>query len=69
MIAHKYKVGQRVHVIPGNMRMASSGEYKVLSLLPPTEGQNQYRVRSAAEVYDRVVKEIDLAAATVLPGF
>ncbi len=60
MAAHKFKVGQRVTLIPGFGRMSGSGDYKILMLLPATEGQNQYRVKSAAETFERVVKEMDL---------
>ena len=60
MAAHKFKVGQKVSLLPGHMRMPSAGEYKILMLLPPTEGQNQYRVKGLAELFERVVKESDL---------
>lgn len=57
MAAHKFKVGQRVGLLPGHMRMPGSGEYKILTLLPPTEGENQYRIKGASELFERVVKE------------
>lgn len=60
MATHKFKVGQTVRLIPGHMRMPGGGDYKIIMLLPPTDGQNQYRVKSRSEAFERVVKETDL---------
>jgi hypothetical protein len=60
MATHRFKVGQKVSLIPGHRRMSSSGDYKIIQLLPPAEGQFQYRVKGTAEVFERVVKESDL---------
>lgn len=60
MAAHKFKIGQKVSIIPGNMRMRAVGEFKVLKLLPASDGQNQYRVKGTAEQFERVVKEFDI---------
>lgn len=60
MAEHRFKVGQQVRIIPGSMHMSGNGDYKILMLLPPAEGQNQYRVKSVTELFERVVKEGDL---------
>jgi hypothetical protein len=60
MAVHRFKVGQRVGLFPRNMQMPGAGEYKIMMLLPPTEGENQYRVKGSAEPFERVVKESDL---------
>jgi hypothetical protein len=59
-VHHKFKVGQRVGLLPRQMRMPGSGDYKIITLMPPTEGENQYRVKGTSEPFERVVKESDL---------
>jgi hypothetical protein len=62
MSSHKYKIGQVVHFMPGRSSMsATSREYKVTRLLPPENGQNQYRIKGISETFERVAKESDLA--------
>jgi len=60
---HKYKVGQAVDYSPGRWgHPASSREYEVLRLLPFEGGDLMYRIKSAAETFERVAKESELAA-------
>ncbi len=62
MALHKYKLGQTVQFIPGRSSMsATSREYKVTRLLPPENGQNQYRIKGISETFERVAKESDLS--------
>lgn len=62
MTAHKFKVGQTVIYTPGRMSMTASGAgYKVVRLMPAAEGQNQYRIKSSSENFERVAKEGDLS--------
>jgi hypothetical protein len=60
---HKYKIGQRVNFTPSKTTLtASNREYKVIRLLPALQGQNQYRIKSIAEDFERMVIEDELAA-------
>ena len=38
------------------------GVFKIMQLLPPQGDDYQYRIKSAEEPYDRVVKEHELAS-------
>ena len=40
---------------------ASILEYKVLKLLPSDRGEQQYRIKSIAELYERIAKESELS--------
>lgn len=61
MAAHKYKVGQSVSFAPARTSMsASSREYKIVRLLPPENGQPQYRIKGISEVYERTAFETEL---------
>ena len=55
---HKYKIGQSVQFTSGPFgRGAATGIYKVTQLLPPEGDEYQYRIKSANEPHERVVKE------------
>jgi hypothetical protein len=59
---HKFKVGQSVHYTSGpNGRGSADGGYKVTHLLPSEGDDHQYRIKSASEPHERVVKESQLA--------
>ena len=61
MNEHKFKVGQSVSFTSGPFgRGSTSGIYKVTLLLPAEGGDYQYRIKSAAEPHERVVKESQL---------
>lgn len=60
--AHRYRVGERLHMIGGgySTQRAAAG-CKVVSLLPyEGHGALLYRVRSDAETFERIVAEADL---------
>ena len=62
MGAHKFKIGQTVHYTSGPYgRATAGGIYKVTQLLPPEGDDHQYRIKSANEPHERVVKESQLA--------
>ena len=62
MTDHKFKIGQTVHYTSGPYgRGTASGIYKIISLLPPEGDDRQYRIKSASEPHERVVKESQLA--------
>ncbi len=61
---HKFKVGQSVNYAPGPR--AFFGErrvYKITQLLPAEGDERQYRIKSAEEPYERVVKETQIKSA------
>ena len=59
---HRYKVGQLVDFTPGRSSMhASSGQYKIVQLLPIEKGAAQYRIKSTAETFERVATENQLS--------
>jgi len=62
MAAHKFKIGQSVRLRSTvEARQAAAGEYRIVRLLPQTDGNMHYRVRSSAdEQHEMVVKESEL---------
>jgi hypothetical protein len=58
---HKYKVGQSVRFTSNVLRrFGSSASFKVVKLLPPEGGLQQYRIKSASEPHERIAKEDEL---------
>ena len=63
MSGHKFKVGQSVLYTSGPYGRGSGGTgglYKITQLLPPEGDDRQYRIKSANEPHERVVKESQL---------
>jgi hypothetical protein len=60
----KFRCGEAVH-IGRNIRFnsAAGGEYKIMKLLPESDGEVRYRVKSVCESHERVVREDDLEKA------
>jgi hypothetical protein len=52
-----------VRLVRSSLRSAADGEFKVVRPLPDDGGETQYRIKSAREPHDRVVKESDLQTA------
>lgn len=61
MAGHRYKVGQTVTVVQRGWQGTPPGSYTVVRLLPPEAADNQYRLKSRTENYERVVRESELA--------
>jgi len=62
MSDHKFEVGQTVNYKAGPFAHASATDvYKITQLLPPYGEDQQYRIKSPNEPYERVVKESELA--------
>ena len=62
MATHLYKVGQAVRFSPGHaVSVAAAREYKVMRLLPAEYGENQYRIKSVTEIFERIARESDLS--------
>ena len=58
---HKYSIGQNVRYTAGPFsRQGTSGPFKVVKLLPPEGDEQQYRIKSAGEAFERVAKESQL---------
>jgi hypothetical protein len=57
---HKFKIGQTVQMIPANYRRGAASGYKIIQHLPDANGELHYRIRSASEPHERVVKESEL---------
>lgn len=60
MPPHRYKAGQDVHYHPPKGAMVGASKYKILRLLPSENGEVKYRIKSAAESFERVAKESEL---------
>ena len=62
MPAHKFKVGQMLDFSARRMGVPSPiRSCTILRLLPAEDGQLQYRIRCAAENFERVAKESALS--------
>ena len=60
---YRYDIGQTVSFSRGfPYREAATGDYQVLCRLPRRDGEYQYRIKSAHEPHERVVKESELEA-------
>ena len=64
MSAHKFRIGDDVHLIAGMIgRGDGTGVYKVVRLLPSEGDEQQYRIKSATEPHERVAKQSQLERA------
>jgi hypothetical protein len=61
-MTHKFRPGQSVR-LSRTKRDAAEGSYEVLRQLPFGDGDYQYRIKSAREQHERVVKEHELERA------
>lgn len=59
-LAHRFKIGQTVDLIPSISRFAANGHYQIVSLQPADGEVPQYRIKSSHEPHERVVAENDL---------
>jgi hypothetical protein len=62
--SHRFKIGQSVNYKSGPIGVGSgSGVYKITRLLPPEGDDFQYKIKSAAEPHEKIVKESQLDRA------
>ncbi|WP_316229300.1 hypothetical protein [Bradyrhizobium sp. SZCCHNR1070] len=64
---HEFHVGQFVELKPNLMRAAATGAYEIIRLMPEPEISSEsprYRIKSSAEIHQRIVPESDLMLAT-----
>lgn len=60
-LRHRYHVGQRLRMLGGGSTWGRLDGYcKVVALMPHEGGTFNYRVRSEAENFERIVAEADL---------
>jgi hypothetical protein len=58
---HKYGVGQHVYYRPSMKYTAAPGIYEIVRTLPvESEGRLTYRIKSAAETFERTAEESEL---------
>jgi hypothetical protein len=57
---HKFHLGQAVEYRPRGGTWAPRGAYVVTAKLPERDGQFEYRIRSALEEHERMVRESEL---------
>lgn len=63
-MTHRYKVGETVRMASTiSARAPSSHNFKVVRQLPERGGEVQYRIKSAAEAFERVAAESALEKA------
>jgi hypothetical protein len=56
----QFRIGQTVLLCRASYRLPSVGDFKIVRVLPDEGGQQQFRIKSDPETYERVVKESDL---------
>ena len=65
MDPHRYRVGQTVRFNKNTrgiaIGVAPTGNFRVVGLLPETQGRNQYRVESTLDGHQRVAVETEIA--------
>jgi hypothetical protein len=60
MPAHKFQVGEIVHLSPFITRNIPGGSYEIVKQLPESSGEFHYRIKSVSEPHERVVRESEL---------
>lgn len=61
-MSHKFKIGQEVSFTPAKLSMpTSSGKFTVVRRLPLEGGEYTYRIKSVAELFERVARESEIA--------
>jgi hypothetical protein len=58
--ARKFHIGQIVQLRPAVSRNIPGGSYEVTRQLPDRGGEFEYRIKSANEPHERVVRESEL---------
>ena len=60
-MGHKYRIGQDVYYRPSIKYTAAPGIYKIIKTLPvESEDRFRYRIKSAAEMFERTADELTL---------
>jgi hypothetical protein len=66
MSSHRYAIGQTVYLTPNRFDRSSArkGRFRVTGLLPESQGDYQYRIKSASDAHERVAPESELQKIT-----
>ena len=60
-MSQKFMLGQSVRYTSGFIgRPGDAGDYKIVGILPLERDEQQYRIKSARENYERVARESQL---------
>lgn len=60
-MSHKFKVGQEVTFSPAKLSMPTASErFTITRRLPPEGGEYTYRIKSAAELFERMARESEI---------
>ena len=67
MPGYKFKVGQSVRFSPKKMTLLPAGSqaYTIVRVLPAEGGENQYRIKSVYEPFERIAQESQLSALQI----
>lgn len=61
-MTHKFAIGSNVYYEPRFNNMAARGKYKVVQRLPiENDNRLSYRIKSAAENFERIAQEHELS--------
>ncbi len=64
MATHKFRVGEKVQYLAGAaVRFATAEVYEIVQQLPESDGEYQYKIKSADDPHLRVAKESQLRRA------
>lgn len=58
---HKFKPGQSVQLITGDVRLKPLGSFEIVRVMPTEHGRRQYRIRSLLDGHERMALEAELA--------
>ncbi|WP_045837041.1 hypothetical protein [Hyphomicrobium sp. 99] len=63
----KFRVGQTVDFSPSMRGLAASARlYKVTRVMPADGGERLYRIKTIAEVFERVARESELLSSSAV---
>ena len=63
-MTHRYKIGETVRMASTiSLRAPSTHQFKIIRQMPERGGEVQYRIKSAAEAFERVAAESALERA------
>ena len=60
MATHKFRVGEKVQFLGGQVRFATAEIFEIVRQLPESDGECQYKIKSLDEPHLRVAQEHQL---------
>ena len=64
-MTYKFRVGETVILKPRRDLNVPGGVYEIVTRLPGTSGEPEYRIKSADEPHQRLARESDLSKASM----